>query len=127
MSDNLWDRYGGYSFVAKAVDDFYARVLLSRELAPYFADINMERLIEHQIETIGAVMGGPFDLNVDALRRAHARLKIKQRHFNEVADILTATLDDNGMSKADRDALLTVVASTRDVIVDPAELSPASS
>ena len=63
MTDTLWDRYGGYSFVAKAVDDFYARVLLSRNLTGYFERSDMEQLIQHQIETIGAVMGGPYDLD----------------------------------------------------------------
>lgn len=60
MANTIWDRYGGYSFVAKAVDDFYARVLLSQSLVGYFEKIDMEQLISHQIETIGAVMGGPL-------------------------------------------------------------------
>ena len=124
MSDTIWERYGGYGFVAKAVDDFYARVLLSRDLAPYFVNINMEKLVEHQIETIGAVMGGPYDLDIEVLRRSHARLKIKLAHFREIAAILSLTLEDNGLTAADRDALMAVVASTRDAIVDPAELAP---
>ncbi len=124
MSDTIWERYGGYGFVAKAVDDFYARVLLSRDLAPYFVNINMEKLVEHQIETIGAVMGGPYDLDIEVLRRSHSRLKIKLAHFREIAAILSLTLEDNGLTDADRDALMAVVASTRDAIVDPAELAP---
>ena len=124
MSDTIWEHYGGYGFVAKAVDDFYARVLLSRDLAPYFVNINMEKLVEHQIETIGAVMGGPYDLDIEVLRRSHARLKIKLAHFGEIAAILSLTLEDNGLTEADRDALMAVVASTRDAIVDPAELAP---
>ena len=124
MSDTIWERYGGYGFVAKAVDDFYARVLLSRDLAPYFVNINMEKLVEHQIETIGAVMGGPYDLDIEVLRWSHARLKIKLAHFGEIAAILSLTLEDNGLTDADRDALMAVVASTRDAIVDPAELAP---
>ena len=124
MSDTIWERYGGYGFVAKAVDDFYARVLLSRDLAPYFVNINMEKLVEHQIETIGAVMGGPYDLDIEVLRRSHARLKIKLAHLGESAAILSLTLEDNGLTDADRDALMAVVASTRDAIVDPAELAP---
>ena len=123
MTDTLWDRYGGYSFVAKAVDDFYARVLLSRNLRGYFERIDMEQLIQHQIETIGAVMGGPYDLDVEALRRAYAHLAIKNDHFSEVAEILASTLDDNGLSLEDRNALMDVVASTRSVIVDSAELA----
>ena len=124
MSDTIWERYGGYGFVAKAVDDFYARVLLSRDLAPYFVNINMEKLVEHQIETIGAVMGGPYDLDIEVLRWSHARLKIKLAHFREIAAILSLTLEDNGLTDADRDALMAVVASTRDAIVDPADLAP---
>lgn len=122
MTDTLWDRYGGYAFVAKAVDDFYGRVLVSPSLSPYFRNINMERLVEHQIETIGAVMGGPFELDVEALRRAHAHLNIRAAHFNEVAQILSATLDDNGLTPGDRDGLMGVVATTRDVVVHPDDL-----
>ena len=118
MAHTIWERYGGYSFVAKAVDDFYARVLLSPNLAPYFQNINMERLIGHQIETIGAVMGGPYDLDVESLRLAHAHLKIKQDHFNEVAVILAATLKNNGLSTEDADQLMSIVATTQEFIVD---------
>lgn len=118
MANSIWERYGGYSFVAKAVDDFYARVLLSPNLSPYFQNINMERLIEHQIETIGAVMGGPYELDVESLRLSHAHLKIKQDHFNEVAVILAATLKNNGLNPEDADQLMSIVATTQDFIVD---------
>ena len=118
MPNTIWERYGGYTFVAKAVDDFYARVLLSRNLVPYFENINMERLVSHQIETIGAVMGGPYELDVEQLRRSHANLKIKQEHFNEVAEILATTLEDNGLNAKDKDELMAIVATTQDVIVD---------
>lgn len=118
MQTTIWDRYGGFSFVAKAVDDFYARVLLSQNLAPYFKNINMERLVEHQIETIGAVMGGPYELDIERLRTSHARLKISPADFDEVATILSSTLKDNGLTEADHDELMAAVGTTRSVIVD---------
>ena len=121
MANSIWERYGGYSFVAKAVDDFYARVLLSRNLVPYFENINMERLIEHQIETIGAVMGGPYELDVEMLRVSHAHLKITQDHFNEVTVILAETLKINGLSPEDTDQLMAIVATTQEFIVDSPE------
>lgn len=121
MANTIWDRYGGYSFVAKAVDDFYAQVLLSQNLVPYFENINMERLIEHQIETIGAVMGGPYELDVEMLRIAHAHLKITQDHFNEVAVILADTLKTNGLSPEDANELMAIVATTQDFIVANSE------
>ena len=119
MQETIWNRYGGYSFVAQTVRDFYDRLLVSKALAPYFDGVNMEGLIEHQIQTVGAVMGGPYDLNVEALRRAHRHLRVQQTHFDELAVILDQTLDSHGLSANDKAVLLDAVESVRSVIVDP--------
>lgn len=119
MSETIWDRYGGYSFVARTVRDFYDRVLVSTALAPYFHGVNMEGLIEHQIQTVGAVMGGPYDLDVEALRRAHRHLRIREAHFDELGTILDQTLDAHGLNADDKGVLLEAVESVRSVIVDP--------
>ena len=79
----------------------------------------MEGLIEHQIQTVGAVMGGPYDLDVEALRRAHRHLRVQQTHFDELAVILDQTLDSHGLSANDKAVLLDAVDSVRSVIVDP--------
>ena len=120
MPETIWDRYGGYSFVAKTVRDFYDRVLVSKAVAPYFDGINMEGLIEHQIRTIGAVMEGPYDLDIEALHRAHSHLRISEDHFDELGVILDQTLDKHGLSAADKGVLLDAVESVRPVIVNPA-------
>ena len=119
MQETIWNRYGGYSFVAQTVRDFYDRVLVSKALAPYFDGVNMEGLIEHQIQTVGAVMGGPYDLNVEALRRAHRHLRVQQARFDELAVILDQTLVNHGISADDKAVLLDAVESVRSVIVDP--------
>lgn len=119
MQETIWNRYGGYSFVAQTVRDFYDRLLVSKALAPYFDGVNMEGLIEHQIQTVGAVMGGPYDLDVEALRRAHRHLRVQQTHFDELAVILDQTLDSHGLSANDKAVLLDAVDSVRSVIVDP--------
>lgn len=119
MQETIWNRYGGYSFVAQTVRDFYDRLLVSKALAPCFDGVNMEGLIEHQIQTVGAVMGGPYDLDVEALRRAHRHLRVQQTHFDELAVILDQTLDSHGLSANDKAVLLDAVDSVRSVIVDP--------
>ena len=124
MQETIWNRYGGYSFVAQTVRDFYDRVLVSKALAPYFDGVKMEGLIEHQIQTVGAVMGGPYDLNVEALRRAHRHLRVQQAHFDELAVILDQTLDNHGISADDKPVLLDAVESVRSVIVDPTAGAP---
>ena len=45
----LFDKYGGVPVITGLVGTFYARVMDSERLAPYFAGIDMPRLIAHQV------------------------------------------------------------------------------
>ena len=81
MSDTIWDRYGGYGFVAKAVDDFYARVLLSRNLDGYFENIDMEQLIRTPNRNHRCGHGRALRSGCRSPAPAHAHLKIKNDHF----------------------------------------------
>ena len=53
----MLERYGGLAFISRVVLSFYDRVLASVRLAPFFADVDMQRLVEHQAKFIGSVMG----------------------------------------------------------------------
>ena len=56
---SIYDSIGGAAAVRAAVDDFYARVLADRRLAPFFARTDLERLKAHQRAFIAAAIGGP--------------------------------------------------------------------
>jgi hemoglobin len=53
---------------------FYDRVLTSATIAPFFADVDMRRLVDHQAKFISSVMGGPSSYSTAALREVHAHL-----------------------------------------------------
>ena len=65
-------------------------------------------------------MDGPYDLDVEALRRAHRHLRVQGARFDELAVILDRTLDNHGLSTDDKAVLLEAAESVRSVIVDPA-------
>jgi truncated hemoglobin YjbI len=54
----MFERYGGIAFVTRFVLSFYDRVLTSATIAPFFADVDMRRLVDHQAKFISSVMGG---------------------------------------------------------------------
>ena len=82
--DTMFERYGGFAFVTRFVLSFYDRVLASAGLAPFFADTDMARLVEHQAKFISSVMGGPASYTDGMLRDVHAHLPIDGAAFDEM-------------------------------------------
>jgi hemoglobin len=97
----MFQRYGGFAFISRVVLAFYDRVLDSARLAPYFADVDMQRLVEHQAKFISSVMGGPESYTDAKLRDAHAHLAIDKAAFDEMIGLLRLTLEDFQISPAD--------------------------
>ena len=80
---------------------FYDKVLDSQNLAVFFKNADVPTLIDHQTQFITYVMGGPASVSDETLRRAHARLDITERDFDEIVDIMKETLEDHDVEDAD--------------------------
>jgi hemoglobin len=97
----MFERYGGLPFISRVVLSFYDRVLASVRLAPFFADTDMQRLVEHQAKFISSVMGGPESYTGAMLRDSHAHLPIDDGVFDEMIGLLRLTLEDFQFAPAD--------------------------
>src|SRR5215471_2962637 len=97
----MLERYGGLAFISRVVLNFYDRVLASVRLAPFFADVDMQRLVEHQAKFIASVMGEPESHTDAMLRGAHAHLQIDEAAFDEMVGLLQQTLEDFQIAPAD--------------------------
>jgi len=97
----LFDELGGFVAVSRIVSDFYDRVLDHDILAPYFADVDMRRLVDHQTKFIASMLGGPASYSNEALRQIHARLNIDRAAFDAMKEQLGASLLAHGVSSRD--------------------------
>ncbi len=104
--DTMFERYGGLAFVSRVVLGFYDRVLASARLAPFFADTDMQRLVEHQAKFISSVMGGPESHTDAMLRDAHAHLDIDDGAFDEMLGLLRLTLEEFQIAATDVKAIV---------------------
>jgi hemoglobin len=118
----LYEKFGGLDAVARIVFGFYDRVLKSPELQPYFADVDMRRLIGHQTKFLAQVLGGPEAYTNAHLREVHARLEIDHNAFDRMIAVLGETLDQFGLSEDDVDFVLTDLRARRPYIVSTAEV-----
>lgn len=113
----MFDRYGGFATVRRVVSAFYDDVLDSPLLARHFEHVEMRRLIDHQVQFLSSVLGGPASFSDEHLRRVHRRLGITTEEFRELLAILDETLEDFDFSAADREEVLASVRRREGVIV----------
>jgi hemoglobin len=94
---SIYDSIGGGPAVRAAVDDFYVRVLADRQLAPFFADVDLQRLKAHQRAFIAAAIGGSEIYEGRDMAAAHAGLAITDADFDAVVAHLVDTLTGLGV------------------------------
>lgn len=117
MTQTLYEKYGGFAAISRVVMAFYDKLLDSDEVGPYFDEVDMKALIDHQTKFVASLLGGPADLAEDRLERAHKPLDISNADFDEMGRLLAETLDDHGFSAEDRDAVIGEIEARRGLIV----------
>ena len=81
---------------------FYHRVLADDMLAPYFADVDMDRQSVMLAEFLAMAFGGPHAYAGRDLRTAHAKLAgLTDAHFDLVVAHLADTLRQYGVADGD--------------------------
>ncbi len=113
----LFEKYGGFSKVSKVVLAFYDALLDSDEIGPFFDDVDMSKMVDHQTKFIASLLGGPAAYTDNQLRQLHAHLDISDLHFDELKVVLSGTLQDHGFAPNDIEAVLGAFETRRNLIV----------
>ncbi|MEX3011540.1 group 1 truncated hemoglobin [Hoeflea sp. TYP-13] len=117
VEQTLFEKYGGFSSVSKVVLAFYDTLLDSDDIGPFFDDVDMSRMVDHQTKFIASLLGGPASYTDNQLRQLHSHLDIENSHFDELKIVLRETLESHGFDAADIDAVLEEFESRRTLIV----------
>ena len=93
------------------------KISTSEILQPYFEDVDMQRLMNHQTQFFSSIMGGPIEYDDRQLGKIHSRLNITEEAFCEVAELLAEVLEDFDVIQEDIDTLLDIVTKAKPQIV----------
>lgn len=118
MEQSLFEKYGGFAKVSKIVLDLYNRVIEDDEIGPFFDDIDMSRIVDHQTKFVSSLLGGPASFSDEQIERMHKHLTISNDHFDRLKQIWIATLTDHGMEPADIDYVVEAFEKRRNLVVD---------
>jgi hemoglobin len=117
MARSMYERYGGFGRLSRLVTTFYDKILDSDIVGPYFEDVDLARLVDHQTKFLAAIMGRPASYTDEALHQTHARLAVTDAVFDEVVWLLRDSLDEFGVSAADARVVVAAFEARRTVIV----------
>jgi hemoglobin len=106
----LYDKIGGYGALEVVVEDFYCRVLDDDQLSSFFAESNMKRLKDKQVEFLAAALGGPRRYTGLSMREAHQARGIVMYHFALMAGHLKDSLCAAGVPPETIAEILSVIA-----------------
>lgn len=100
---------------------FYDRLLDDDQVGPYFDNVDMPGLIDHQTKFIASIMGGPASFSDEHLQRVHAPHHISKADFNRMVEILASALLDGGIARDDVNQVIAEIQRRAPVIVDATE------
>ncbi len=92
----------------------YQRVLADQLLAPYFADVDIDRQAVMLAEFLALAFGGPHAYTGRGLRAAHAGLPgLTDSHFDRVISHLGDAMRDFGIAEGDIATAVAVAETVR--------------
>ena len=103
---SLFEKYGGFSKVSKIVLAFYDTLLDRDEIGPFFDEVDMSKMVDHQTKFIASLLGGPASYTDRQLHQLHNHLDIRDAHFDELKVVLKDTLSDHGIEASEVDQVL---------------------
>lgn len=117
----LYDRLGGDDAMELVVDIFYRKVLEDDLVAKFFEDVDMAGQRLKQKAFLAMAFGGPYPYTALDLRKAHSRLVtdlgLNDEHFDRVAALLKATLQEADVGPKEVEEVLVVIESAREDIL----------
>ena len=114
---SLYEKYGGHAAIAGLVMTFYDRVRKSPELDSMFADVDMQRLIDHQANFICSLVGGPSSYSDEELKNIHLPLGVTEEQFESMMSIFRSALEDRGFQPEDIEEIHARMVSKRAFVV----------
>jgi hemoglobin len=115
-TETLYERAGGEPGIIKLVGDFYERVLADPALAPFFAQVPMDKLRRMQVEFFSSALGGPLGYSGRSLAHVHQGRGITKDHLRRFTAHLLASLETLSLSRQDVQRIYSLIALDADEV-----------
>ena len=108
----LLEKLGAES-VDLIIEQLYQHILEDELLSPFFKDISMEKLIEHQQVFFYMALGGPDMYQGRSMAEAHQGLNLQEEHFDALINHLVNSLKDFAFEDAVVEEIVEVISTLK--------------
>ncbi len=116
MTNSLYERIGGDSAIRATVIKMYDKILSDEELAPFFDEIDVNKLRLSQSAFVTYAFGGPNNYSGAGMRAVHknaVQKGLNDHHFDLVAKHLAAAMRELNVAEDLIKEAMSIVGSTR--------------
>ena len=114
----LYSRVGGKEFIAKAVNDFFNKVLMDERISWSFEGVDIPLLNQKLNYFLWMVFDGPNSYNGKSIRAAHAHLtSLTDEHVDIFISHLLNSFAQSGVLEGDLLLIKRIVNSVRDDVL----------
>ena len=118
MAKTPYEKYGGFSTVSKIVMTLYDKLLDDDDVGPFFDDVDMPQLIDHQTKFVSSLMGGPASFTDTHIANAHKHLEIHDMHFDRLKALILETLNEFDVEPDDAGIVLDAFEARRGLLIE---------
>lgn len=94
----------------------YDKLLDDDDVGPFFDDVDMPRLIDHQTKFVSSLMGGPASFSDSYIESAHSHLTIHDAHFDKLKGLIADTLVEFNVDAGDVTVVLDAFEQRRSLL-----------
>ena len=116
----LHEALGGKEGIARIMTRLVAAARADARIGHMFKDVKPKFLADQLSDQVCQLASGPCRYEGEAMRKAHAELKIKASDFNALVELLQIAMDEEGIPFGSQRRLLALLAPMhRDIVTGP--------
>lgn len=115
---SLYDRLGGKEAITAVVDALSANVAADGRINHRFANANIKRFKAQMVDLLCQASGGPCVYKGMDMQTVHKGMKITEAEFMAVAENAAKTLDSFKVPAAEKNEVMSLLASMKGDIVN---------
>lgn len=114
---SLFDKYGGRSFWANAVDTFYARLTQDPHLSKFFTGRDVNKVKAMNTHLLECALGNTSEHFSVSVRRVHSEMTIQRGDFNHFLELFLSVMREKGVSDTDLEEISEVLTAFEDDVL----------
>ena len=99
-------------------NEVYDQLLDDDDLGPFFDDVDLPKLVDHQTKFVSSLLGGPASFTDKHIQMAHRHMDIEHAHMDRLKELVRSTLNEFDVDEEDVAAVIEAFEARRSLLIE---------